>query len=71
MFNHKGEGGKTTAVYALAWSLAAMGKSVIMFDMDSQQNLTQLALGATVEDRHAGDFSHYYTAVELRPVDNL
>ncbi len=43
-FNHKGGVGKTTIVFNVAVALAEMGNNVMLFDSDSQANLTALAL---------------------------
>jgi chromosome partitioning protein len=45
LFNHKGSVSKTTTSFNLGWSLAKFGKKVLMVDLDSQCNLTGLALG--------------------------
>ena len=39
-FNNKGGVGKTSLIYHLAWTLADMGKSVLIADLDPQANLT-------------------------------
>ena len=39
-FNNKGGVGKTSLVYHLSWMLAAMGKNVVVLDLDPQANLT-------------------------------
>jgi chromosome partitioning protein len=39
-FNNKGGVGKTSLIYHLAWTLAEMGKSVLIADLDPQANLT-------------------------------
>lgn len=39
-FNNKGGVGKTSLIYHLAWTLADMGKSVLVADLDPQANLT-------------------------------
>lgn len=48
-FNHKGGVAKTTSAYSIAWGLAAKGAKVILFDLDSQCNLTQYALNSRVQ----------------------
>jgi chromosome partitioning protein len=50
LFNHKGGVSKTTTSFNLAWSLAAVGKKVLMVDLDSQCNLTGLVLGYNAID---------------------
>jgi len=60
-FNHKGGVGKTTNAYHLGWSLAEKGKTVLFVDLDSQCNLTQIALGLE-------DFEQHY---ENQPKQNI
>lgn len=43
-FNNKGGVGKTSLIYHLAWTLADMGKSVLVADLDPQANLTSAFL---------------------------
>ena len=43
-FNNKGGVGKTSLIYHLAWTLADMGKSVLIADLDPQANLTSAFL---------------------------
>lgn len=39
-FNNKGGVGKTSLIYHLAWTFAAIGKRVVIADLDPQANLT-------------------------------
>lgn len=48
-FNHKGGVSKTTSVFNVAWTLAEMGKRVLMVDTDPQCNLTGFVLGSSFE----------------------
>ena len=43
-FNNKGEVGKTTLVYHLAWMFAEMNLSVVAADLDPRMNLTSMFL---------------------------
>lgn len=43
-FNHKGDVGKTSLVYHLAWMFSEMGKRVVAVDLDPQANLTSAFL---------------------------
>ena len=43
-FNKKGDVGKTTLVYHLAWMFAEMGLNVLVADLDPQSNLTSMFL---------------------------
>ncbi len=53
VFNHKGGVSKTTTSYNLGWSLASLGKRILLVDADAQCNLTQYALGQD-------EFEKYY-----------
>jgi len=55
LFNHKGGVSKTTTSFNLGWSLAALDKKVLMVDLDSQCNLTGLALGYSAVDDDSMD----------------
>jgi chromosome partitioning protein len=55
LFNHKGGVSKTTTSFNLGWSLAALGKKVLMVDLDSQCNLTGLVLGYSAVDEEKMD----------------
>jgi len=43
-FNNKGGGGKTTAVYHIAWMLNELGHKVLAVDLDPQCNLSSIFL---------------------------
>lgn len=43
-FNNKGDVGKTTLIYHLAWMLSELGKNVIAVDLDPQANLSSMFL---------------------------
>src|SRR5439155_17943268 len=69
LFNHKGGVSKTTTSFHLGWSLAALGKKVLMVDLDSQCNLTGLVLGYTAVDDDKMD--SYYSSrqnLTMKPI---
>jgi len=43
-FNNKGDVGKTSLVYHLAWMYSGLGLNVIAADLDPQANLTNIFL---------------------------
>ena len=47
MINHKGGVGKTTSVASLGAALAALGKKVLVMDLDAQSNLTSSLYSGT------------------------
>jgi cellulose biosynthesis protein BcsQ len=50
LFNNKSGVGKTSLVYHLAWMFAALGKRVVVADMDPQANLTSAFLDEELMD---------------------
>ncbi len=69
LFNHKGGVSKTTTAFNLGWSLAILGKKVLMVDLDSQCNLTGLVLGyMAVEDENMNVFYSSRENLTMKPI---
>lgn len=69
LFNHKGGVSKTTTTFNLGWSLADLGKKVLIVDLDSQCNLTGLVLGFNaVDEDHMEAFYLNREKLTLKPM---
>ena len=72
LFNHKGGVSKTTTAFNLGWSLAKIGKKVLLVDLDSQCNLTGLVLGFNaIDDDNMASFYNNKNNLTMQDIVNV